>query len=130
VKKNIHGFTLLEIMIAMAIIAISLTAVLRIQSQSLSLASDARFYTTAPLLAQSIMARIMTSDPEELRSDSGDFGEDFSDYTWRTSVEDLTLDGPQEFLDLIKRIDLSVKWNDSETFIYNITSYKYVPEKD
>jgi general secretion pathway protein I len=127
-KKGVFGFTLLEVMIAMAIIAIALTSILRLQAQSLSLASEARFYTTAPLLAQSRMASIMTSDPEELRSDSGDFGEDFSDYTWQASVEELTIDGTQEFLNLVKRIDLNVIWNNSDNFKYNITFYRYVPE--
>ena len=52
------GFTLLEVMVAMAIIAIALTAVLGSQSKSLSLASEAKFSTTVALLAQSKMAEI------------------------------------------------------------------------
>jgi general secretion pathway protein I len=130
VKKKDLGFTLLEVMVAMAIIAIALTAVLRLQSQSLSLASEARFFTTAPLLAQSRMAEIMITTPEELRSDSGDFGEDFPDYTWRSIVEDLTAEGTQELLSFIKKIDLSVIWHDSEDFQYNLTFYRYVPETE
>jgi len=129
-KKGNTGFTLLEVMVAMAIIAIALTAVLRLQSQSLSLASEARFYTTAPLLAQSRMASIMATAPEELRSDSGNFGEDFSDYKWSSTIEDLTIEEPQDFLSLIKRIDLYVIWNDSEYFKYNLTFYRYIPETE
>jgi prepilin-type N-terminal cleavage/methylation domain-containing protein len=52
-KRKSFGFTLLEVMVAMSIIAIALTAVLGSQSQSVSLASEAKFNTTAPLLAQS-----------------------------------------------------------------------------
>lgn len=127
-KKRVSGFTLLEVMVAMAIIAVALTAVLRVQAQSLSLAGEARFHTTAPLLAKSRMAVIMAAAPEELRSDSGDFGEDFADYSWQASVEELTIDSPGEFLNLIRKIDLSVIWNNSETFKYNIRFYRYVPE--
>ncbi len=47
VGAGCHGFTLLEVMIAMAILAISLVAVYQSQSQSLSMASDSRFLTTA-----------------------------------------------------------------------------------
>lgn len=129
-KKGNHGFTLLEVMVAMAIIAIALTAVLRLQSQSLSLASEARFYTTAPLLAQNRMARIMTASPEELRSDSGNFGDGFSDYTWSSTIEDLTIEDPQDLLNLVKRVDLNVIWNDSEYFKYNLTFYRYIPETE
>ena len=127
-KKGDFGFTLLEVMFAMAIIAIALTAVLQLQSQSLSLAGEARFFTTAPLLAQSRMAGIMTTAPEELRSDYGDFGEDFSDYTWRSTLEDLAIEGAPELLSSIKRIGLNDIWNNSEDFKYNLVFYRYVPE--
>ena len=72
----------------------------------------------------------MITTPEELRSDSGDFGEDFPDYAWRSIVEDLTAEGTQELLSFIKKIDLSVIWNDSEDFQYNLTFYRYVPETE
>jgi general secretion pathway protein I len=52
-RKENRGFTLLEVMVAIALIAIALTAVLGSQSQSVSLAGEARFNTTATLLAQS-----------------------------------------------------------------------------
>ena len=48
------GFTLLEVMIAMAILAITLVAVYQSQSQSISMAGNSRFLTTASLLAQSL----------------------------------------------------------------------------
>ena len=50
------GFTLLEVMVAISILAIALVAVFGSQSQSLSLANEAKFNTTAPFLAQSKMA--------------------------------------------------------------------------
>ena len=80
------GFTLLEVMVAMAIIAIALTAVFGSQSQSLTLASEAKFSTTAAFLAQSKMAEIEAQKPEDLTSDSGDFGEDFPGYLWELSL--------------------------------------------
>ena len=52
------GFTLLEVMIAMAILAITLVALYQSQSQSISMATDSRFLTTASLLAQTRMAEI------------------------------------------------------------------------
>ena len=77
------GFTLLEVMVAMAIIAIALTAVLGSQSQSVSLASEARFNTTASLLARAKMAEMEAMEAEDLAFDSGDFGEDFPGYMWK-----------------------------------------------
>ena len=82
------GFTLLEVMIAMAILAITLVAVFQSQSQSLSMAGDSRFLTTASLLAQSRMVVIDAADPREVKAGSGDFGEAFPDYGWQVGIAD------------------------------------------
>ena len=68
--KEKHGFSLMEVIAAMSIIAIALTAVLSSQSQSVSLAGEAKFSTTAALLAQSKLAEIETMEQRDLRSDS------------------------------------------------------------
>ena len=56
--KKKAGFTLLEVMVAMSILAMALVAVFHMQSQSISMAGESRFLTTASLLAQSKMAEI------------------------------------------------------------------------
>ncbi len=89
-------------MIAMAILAITLVAVYQSQSQSISMASDSRFLTTASLLAQSRMAEIDAADPREVVSGNGDFGDDFP--TTRGGVEI----GDVEEIPLLKRITLTV----------------------
>ena len=81
-----RGFTLLEVMIAMAILAITLVALYQSQSQSISMASDSRFLTTASLLAQSRMAEFDAVDPRGVVSANGDFGDDYPGYTWRLEV--------------------------------------------
>ena len=91
-QVNISGFTLLEVMLAMAILAIALVAVFQSQSQSISMANKSRFATTASLLAQSKMAEIEAMDLEDISSDSGDFGEDFPDYSWRVDVTETEIE--------------------------------------
>ncbi|MCX5838990.1 MAG: prepilin-type N-terminal cleavage/methylation domain-containing protein [Deltaproteobacteria bacterium] len=97
-----EGFTLLEVMIAMAILAITLVTVYQSQSQSISMASSSRFLTTASLLAQGRMARIDAADPREGVSAKGDFGEEFPDYAWQVEVGDV------KEIPLLKRIALTV----------------------
>jgi general secretion pathway protein I len=80
------GFTLLEVMIAMAILAIALVAVYQSQSQSISMAGSSRFLTTASLLAQGRMAEIDAANPREIASGNGDFGEAFPDYQWQVEI--------------------------------------------
>ena len=96
------GFTLLEVMIAMAILAITLVTVYQSQSQSISMASSSRFLTTASLLAQTRMAEIDAADPRGLVSANGDFGEGFPGYAWQLEV------GEVNELPLLRRIALTV----------------------
>ena len=56
VSNSSSDLTLLEVMLAMTILAIALVAVFQSQSQSISMAGQARFATTPFLLAQSKMA--------------------------------------------------------------------------
>jgi general secretion pathway protein I len=115
------GFTLLEVMIAMAILAITLVTVYQSQSQSISMVSNSRFLTSASLLAQARMAEIDAADPSELVSASGDFGEEFSDYTWQVEV------GAVKEIPLLKRIALTVTNGRMTTHnTYRLILYKVV----
>jgi len=123
------GFTLLEVMMAISIIAIALTAVLGSQSQSVALAGEARFKTTAPLLAQNKMAEMEAMNPVDLASDSGDFGDDFPGYTWTVTVDDVMFDGSMIGSDYLKQIDLTVSWGQGEMYQYNLRLYRFFLKK-
>ena len=86
------GFTLLEVIIAVAIIAIALTTLLGSQSQSVSFANSAKFETMAALLAQSKMSEIVIQEADSLSSDSGDFGDDYPGYAWDVTVSNISLE--------------------------------------
>ncbi|HOP47851.1 MAG TPA: prepilin-type N-terminal cleavage/methylation domain-containing protein [Desulfobacteraceae bacterium] len=120
---DLSGFTLLEVMVAMAILAISLVAALGSQSQSVSLAGEARFNTTAPLLAQMKMAEKKLADPDEIFSDSGDFGEDFPGYQWSMTASNVTYPDADEYLDRLRRIDLVVSWGMNSFHKYSLRLY-------
>jgi len=126
---GMRGFTLLEVMVALAIIAVALTAVLGSQSQSVSLASEARFSTTAPLLAQSKMAEIEVRDPEDLMDDSGDFGEDFPEYTWQVTLSDVTFDRPENVSQHLKQVDLKVSLGETGKYVFQLRRIRFVPKE-
>ena len=125
-SKKISGFTLLEVMIAVTIIAIVLVAVFGSQSQSLSLANDAKFNTTAALLAQRKMAEVEIGNSLDLSSSSGDFGEDFPEYQWELTVSEVPLPGTGA-VEYLKQVDVIVRWGDQDQYLYGLRLYRFVP---
>jgi len=120
------GFTLLEVMIALAVISIALMALLGSQSQGLSLANESRFNTTASLLAQGKMAEIEAlTDQQDLASDSGNFGDEFRDYAWQVSIHDVTFEGAGKISDRLKRIDLEVRYMQDNRYRYQLRLYRF-----
>jgi len=100
-QNKVNGFTLMEVMIAMAILAIALVAVFQLQSQSISMSTDSRFMTTAALLAQSKMVEAEAASTLTNHKEDGDFGLDYPQYTWHLEVGDTQL--PQ-----FKKIEVTV----------------------
>ena len=122
------GFTLLEVMISVAIIAIALMAVLGSQSQGLSLAGESRFNRTATLLAQEKMAEVEAVKAQgNLNSGSGNFGDEFPGYTWQLSVHDVLFEGAERLSDRLKQIDLEVLWGSDELYQYRLRLYRFFP---
>lgn len=112
----------MEVMIATAILAIALVSIFQLQSQSISMATDSRFMTTATLLAQSKMVEVEARSFLSNQSEAGDFGTDYPQYTWRLQISDTKL--PQ-----FKKIEITVNNN---LFLsrgtYTLTLYK-MPEQ-
>lgn len=110
VQEKKSGFTLLEVMIAVAVIAIALTTLLGSQSQSLSVVSEARFDAVAAMLAQQKLSELRLEAFDDLGDESGEFEENFTGYGWRTEVTELTEDDINilEVEGLLKQVVLTI----------------------
>ena len=117
--SNQKGFTLLEVMVALSIIVIVLTALIGTQSQGMSMAIESKFNTTAALLARDKMSRLEIVPDDEISSDSGDFGDDFASYGWTLEVEPLHIPGVEEADGRLLRLDLVVFLKDDDKFQYD-----------
>lgn len=126
IERN-SGFTLLEVMVSVAIISIGLTALLGSHSQSVSLASEAKFNTTAALLAQGKMAQFELEGIQDISNESGDFGEEFPDYRWELQVSGIDLPGYQEISKNIKQVDLTLSWGVASQYKYTLKLFHYAP---
>ncbi len=117
-----NGFTLLEVMIAVALVAIAVTAVLRLQGQTLRLARMNRFYTEAPLLAETRLAELAsTRTPPE--PSSGTFADNFSGYTYQLTVETAECGLPDAVAERFKKMEMVITLTEDQ-WAYTLTTYR------
>ncbi len=96
------GFTLLEIMVAVAILAVSLTAILRFHGDTLMTSARAEKMTIAAMLAQRRMAEVEIQIDKDLKkgefpeekSEEDKFDEPYEDYKWRLTIKRVNLPSP------------------------------------
>jgi prepilin-type N-terminal cleavage/methylation domain-containing protein len=90
------GFTLLEVMIALAIMVVAFSSILAIQSSSMTSALKARQIQEVSILARNAMVQTevevsgkkFNELPEEL---SGNFDAPFEDYAWTRKIKEVKL---------------------------------------
>lgn len=127
-KGTLHdssGFTLLEVMIALAILAIAITALFGSQSHSLSLAIEGKFNGSASLLAQEKLAEYRAG-VVDLVDAEGDFGKEYPGFSWKAEVRDADLESFPRLQELdagLKRLDLTISWEDEQL---NVTLTEYL----
>ncbi|MCK9172680.1 MAG: type II secretion system minor pseudopilin GspI [Desulfuromonas sp.] len=103
-----RGFTLLEVMIALAIVAIALLSCLGLANRCIASHAQVRHITTATLLAQHKMSEIealATQRQLDQQDDSGTWEAPFDLYQWQVSFSTTPL--PQ-----VRQVRVSVRWGD------------------
>ncbi|MBF0376646.1 MAG: prepilin-type N-terminal cleavage/methylation domain-containing protein [Desulfamplus sp.] len=136
---KIKGFTLLEIMVSISILALVVVSVFKIQSSIIRLSIAGEFYSTASHLARQKLADIEQEirDPSMVneistKELSGDFGDNFPDYNWKCAINNLDLSNseiPEEVikkgdLQKLKKIKIEISYKDE--FSFNISSWRFV----
>jgi general secretion pathway protein I len=106
-----RGFTLLEVLVAAAVLATALVSLLSLHGQNVRTIAYDRRLSRATLLAQDLMTRTLVAEafPNPTRS-SGDFASD-PDYRWELEV----LRGPtRELEDEVREIRIRVLWDERD----------------
>lgn len=118
------GFTLLEVMVAVAIIAMSFVSLLGSQSQSISIAGISRFEIIAAMLAQEKLTELQLAGFSELDNSTGQFEDDFTDYSWQAEVRELNEDetGIADSDGMLKLVTLEVRRGEDENQIFTVRS--------
>ena len=114
-RNNQRGFSLLEILIAFSILAVSLGILLKIFSTGITTAQVADNYTMAAQIANNLMAKTGVETPLKI---SEELGVENNFYHWRVRVNSQTFVSPE--LDLralpveLFNINVLVWWGDDE----------------
>ncbi len=102
------GFTLMEVLASLLLLAVVLPVVMSGASLSLRAAEDSRYKAQASLLAQAELSQLLAANQWELQKMTGDFGASYPQYRWTallTNYEDSTL----------LQLDVTVTWRQRES---------------
>lgn len=111
------GFTLLEVLVALAIVALSLTAISVTMGGILDNALTLRERTYASWIAQNKIVEIRAAGAlPETRTTSGTIDYANSEWSWEAEVSETGVDG-------LLRIDVSVSRPDSDGNIRKVTGF-------
>lgn len=132
-KADQKGFTLLEIMVAIAIIAIAFTSVLKLHTQTVAMNIGSNFYVKAPLLAQRIISEWETGMATDTALPAAsDSLEDFPGFTFDINhealvSEDLYSGNPDDNAGLLVEIVCTILYNNGE-YRYTSKSLRFISQ--
>jgi general secretion pathway protein I len=105
-RRNQHGYSLLELIVAFAIASGALIAVLGIASRGAAATRNARDLTAATLLAQSLFAE---TEAAELVRSAARFGTHAGRYRWEVTTRERR-DPPVESPLPLREVVVEVSW--------------------
>lgn len=128
-KKSLHcvpggwrkaGFTLLEVLVAMAVLAVALVTLLGLYNRSLLLTLHAQKLMTATLLAQEILSRTQLEGVAATHHTAGDFTDlhpgQYPEFRWYRTVRTTPLEGFWE-------VRVGVAWGEREDETCELTLF-------
>lgn len=105
--KGIRGFTLIEVMIALAVIGIGLLVILHSVGLSLNLSLRSIDMVKGTLLAKEKITQLEREGFPPLGEEEGDFGEDYPRFRWISRVEETSLEG-------LRKAAVTVFWKEGK----------------
>jgi general secretion pathway protein I len=119
-KSLRNGFTLLEIMIALAIVSIAMVSLLALANRSIGVHDRLQRITTATLLAQQKMAETEVNARHgtlQSAESQGVFSGPYADYRWQIAYADTPLAS-------VQMVTVTVLWGDEErNELVDLTSF-------
>jgi general secretion pathway protein I len=121
------GFTLLEVMVTLSIMAIALISLFDLQIQTLSMNMETRFNACAPYLAKKKLAEFEMTPLGEISPGAGDFADEYPGFTWTLETEDVQPEVLKTTRLSFKKMDLHVGFSQNE-WEYRLRAYRLIQE--
>jgi general secretion pathway protein I len=112
------GFTLLEIMVALAIIGVAFVALLGLRNRDIVLHERGRAMIQATALAQQRMGDVLVGNYPDVGTSEGTFEDEQSRFVWRQEVQQT----PFEF---VREVRVTVTWDPPHNERVDLVSYAF-----
>lgn len=116
------GFTLLETLIALAILAVALVAVFRLHYQSIDLSTEIAFNAKAPFLAGRLLSNLEQEGIDGAQSNVGRFTEEQSPYAYKVDISEVELPLGEATPAKLWQIDITI--SPGERLTYHLTTFR------
>lgn len=110
------GFTLVEVLVALAIVGVALTALLQMQLVSISMTDRSARVTRAALLLQALTDETLAGPLPDVGVREGSFDDEAGrGMAWRVAVDEARVPAlDQEGIDTLREVRVTVFWDPSE----------------
>lgn len=129
--REVKGIVLIDALIAIVIFSIGILGMVALQSNAVSLSSDAQYRTEAAMLADKVIGEMWVSDPASLATNfAGAAGSGGTKYVaWNALVDDLPNGVGGITVGAAGTVTITVEWqqpSDPETHTYtSVTQIAY-----
>lgn len=127
------GFTLLEILISIVILALVLVSLFRLQSGTIVLTRSGQFKGGMPFVAERQLSMLMPEIAKGEAPSSGNISDGGRVYEWTCEVDTIGFETPieisQDRSERLKKIHLEIMDTEKQQ-TYSITVWRYLVEPD
>lgn len=110
-EASIRAFTFVEVIIALAIVSISLLGLIRLHIININMTESAQRTSQATLLAQEKIAETLAAGYPNLGSNSGAVQKNALSFNWQTEVTDLHLPQlDQADISGLRKVSVDINW--------------------
>ena len=118
-----RGFTLLEVLVALAVLSIALVVLLGLRNRDVDLVNTTRDLTTATALARMKMVETQMEGFPELGETAGEFGEGYPQFHWQRMVSSTPFD-------YVREVRISVKWGQANQEAVELVKYVFQEQQE